>query len=160
MATENICPKCIETREEGHLFCPLCGTKLVVQLKGLLPIEYRNTYNTWHVTTEGDCNAFTTRDLGIHRGQIDEIAKALAHKSNYKLSFEPVKISVVPESARQSVCIELRDSTVIGMAPADRVKALKQYFAHRPVAVRESDYYGSVELVFLNSIQSSSIDYK
>ena len=39
--------------------------------------KYTN-YGTFKVTTEGDCEGKSTRDLGVHTGYIDEIAFALA----------------------------------------------------------------------------------
>ena len=33
---------------------------------------YDNPFGIWHVTTEGDCEGRSTRDLGIHEGYIDE----------------------------------------------------------------------------------------
>ena len=164
MATEKICSKCVETRDDHHAFCPICGTKLTVQPKGALPIEYRNTYNTWHVTTEGDEEGRTIRDLGNHRGQIDEIAKSLSHLACYKLSFSPVKVSAALQegTGRKSVMIELNDSSLSGMKPPERVKIMQKYLQNRPVVVKESNYYGAVELVFANPVSShgSGQDYK
>jgi hypothetical protein len=43
----------------------------------------------WKVSTEGDCEGKSTRDLGLHYGHIGDIALALAGASYYALSFSP-----------------------------------------------------------------------
>lgn len=42
----------------------------------------------WSVTTEGDCEGRTTKQLGEHVGNIFDIAKQLAGQSYYQLSFK------------------------------------------------------------------------
>lgn len=58
---------------------------------------YDNPFGIWHVTTEGDCEGRSTRDLGIHEGYIDEIALALADKCcsimRFHLSLQTVNTS-------------------------------------------------------------------
>ena len=44
-------------------------------------------YGLWKVTTEGDCEGRSIRDLGMHEGFLDEIAFALADKAYYNLKF-------------------------------------------------------------------------
>lgn len=46
---------------------------------------YDNPFGIWHVTTEGDCEGRSPRDLGFHEGYIDEIALALADKCFYEI---------------------------------------------------------------------------
>src|SRR5271155_5056847 len=60
------------------------------------------SYGTWHVTTEGDCEGKSVKDLGVHTGFIDEIAFALGSQAYYSLTFElakelpdPVKVKPV-----------------------------------------------------------------
>ena len=40
-------------------------------------VQYK-AFGWWHVTTEGDDEGRTTRDLGYHYGYLDEIALRLA----------------------------------------------------------------------------------
>lgn len=49
-------------------------------------------YGTWEVTTEGDCEGWTTENLGIYQGYLSEIAFALADQCCYKLSFRPARV--------------------------------------------------------------------
>lgn len=50
-----------------------------------------NPVGLWHVTTEGDCEGKSTKDLGIHQGHIVDIAYKLGSKSYYSLHFSPAK---------------------------------------------------------------------
>lgn len=53
---------------------------------------YDNPFGIWHVTTEGDCEGRSPRDLGFNEGYIDEIALALADKCFYSLYFVAINI--------------------------------------------------------------------
>lgn len=58
----------------------------------------------WQVTTEGDCEGRSVRDLGIHEGDIMHIAQTLADKEYYKLTFErvrPKENTIVPANKGQ-----------------------------------------------------------
>lgn len=55
---------------------------------------YDNPFGIWHVTTEGDCEGRSPRDLGFHEGYIDEIALALADKCFYSLYFVAINTQV------------------------------------------------------------------
>ena len=48
----------------------------------------------WNVTTEGDCEGRTTKQLGVHVGHITDIAYYLRGESYYSLHFE--KQNLVP----------------------------------------------------------------
>lgn len=50
----------------------------------------QSTYGLWEVTTEGDEEGRTTRNLGTHEGHFDEIAFKLASQSYYSLRFRVI----------------------------------------------------------------------
>lgn len=56
---------------------------------------YEQAYGTWKVTTEGDCEGRSIRDLGTYTGYLDEMAFALADKCCYSLQFD-TPISDIP----------------------------------------------------------------
>lgn len=51
----------------------------------------------WKVTTEGDCEGRSTRNLGVYRGNPVNIAFLLADKVAYTLQFEEIVIQDVPK---------------------------------------------------------------
>lgn len=70
--------------------------------------DYTNPYGTWQVTTEGDCEGRSTRNLGVYVGYLDDIAFALADKCFYSLRFTKICTEIpVPESARENVSVSL-----------------------------------------------------
>lgn len=103
----------------------------------------------WHVTTEGDCEGRTTRDLGVHFGQLDDIAFALSGSSCYKLQFDLVDPK---DWARNSPKTEVFVGLGIESKTWDlRGEALADYFRRmldgRDVAVQIGNYHASVKLV-------------
>ena len=52
--------------------------------------ETLNAYGLWQVTTEGDCEGRSIKDLGINEGFLDEIAFSLAGEACYGLRFSAV----------------------------------------------------------------------
>ena len=103
----------------------------------------------WHVTTEGDCEGRTTRDLGVHLGHLDDVAFSLAPNSCYKLQFDLVDPS---EWSRLVGQTEVNVSLGIASKTWDlRGPALESYFramlAGRDVSVASSNYHASVRLV-------------
>ena len=64
--------------------------------------DYKNPYGTWKVTTEGDVEGRSTRQLGTYTGYIDEIAFALADKCYYELHFtkvHPEELDLTPKKS-------------------------------------------------------------
>jgi len=47
----------------------------------------------WKVSTEGDIEGRTIRDLGLHYGTLHEVADKLAEQSSWVLSFKWVKVN-------------------------------------------------------------------
>ena len=50
----------------------------------MIKAPYDKVYGLWNVTTEGDCEGRSVRNLGTYEGNIDEIAFALADKCFYR----------------------------------------------------------------------------
>jgi hypothetical protein len=106
------CPNCEYELNGYEKFCPSCGVKLdpIVPLSKVIQGGHpqidrlddaikNNKNELWKVTTQGDCEGYTTRDLGIFRGSILNIAKYLSDKAVFSsLDFEPVKIKNINES--------------------------------------------------------------
>lgn len=84
MKTLYKCPQCKVAQRDGK-FCIECGSQL----------EFSDSKNiwkpsgVWHVTTEGDEEGRSTRDLGSHEGHIVDIAKKLSPDAFYSLHFSP-----------------------------------------------------------------------
>lgn len=67
----------------------------------------------WKVTTQGDVEGRTTKDLGVHYGYLDDIAFALAPECYYDLKFTPVdpyaRSSQAPTASSVSIRLESTD---------------------------------------------------
>lgn len=101
---------------------------------------YRNTYGLWKVTTEGDEKGIHTRDLGVHKGHIDEIAKQLASSVFYSLTFTAVTAKQLseepPQQPPKTVGVDLNvASGVWGLKSEMQVHVMKEIFKDRPVDV-------------------------
>lgn len=71
--------------------------------------------NLYKVTTEGDCEGRSRRDLGIWEGNISNIAFHLADKMVYSLTFEPIAINKPNKISKEKVIIsswKLKDNIV------------------------------------------------
>lgn len=109
----------------------------------------------WVVTTEGDCEGRTTRNLGTHWGHVAEIAFQLADKSMYGLCFEPVTDKeepkaigkVITETIRKSVHISIDiKSGTWDMTRENRAKWFQYFLDTDDVKVKPSTYFASVVL--------------
>ena len=102
----------------------------------------------WKVTTEGDCEGRTTRDLGVHFGFLDDIAFALADKCYYSLCFklvEPLQLDV-PQRSKVNIMLDI-DSGTWDMQGSQRINFVANLLKDRDVSVTACNYYASVELV-------------
>jgi hypothetical protein len=108
-----------------------------------------SAYGIWEVTTEGDCEGKSVRNLGTHEGYLDEIAFALADKCYYSLRFRPVTKINLNTPTRTSVCVSLDINTGTWDMPGDkRAEYFRKFLHDRPCVVREGQYYASVVLEF------------
>ena len=142
------CSECTEEIPTGSLFCNFCGER---QRQTVSHYNWNTPYGMWKVTTEGDCEGRSTKDLGIHEGFIDEIAFALANQAGYSLRFSPAKINKEiaksPKAKSVSVSLDI-DSKTWDMTPEKRVEFVKKLFKDRLVNVdiEVGTYYASVTL--------------
>lgn len=110
-------------------------------------------YGIWHVTTEGDCEGRTTKDLGVHEGFLDDIAFALAGSVCYKLQFDPVDIAAWERSSAAATKVHVSLSIGAGhaktwdMQAGQRVAWFQRVLHGRDVSVEPSNYYAAVTLV-------------
>lgn len=106
--------------------------------------EYSD-YGTFKVTTEGDCEGKSTRDLGTYTGYIDEIAFALADKCYYSLQFSlvhPEALDMTPKCNTVSVTLNI-DSGTWDMKPEERVEYFSELLKDRDVEILPSTSYAS-----------------
>lgn len=106
--------------------------------------KYTN-YGTFKVTTEGDCEGKSVRDLGVHTGYIDEIAFALADRCFYTLRFalvEPTTLDLTPKKDTVKISLDI-DSGAWDFNVADAMEYFKDFFANRDVEVIGTHGYGS-----------------
>ena len=106
--------------------------------------EYTN-YGTFKVTTEGDCEGKSVRDLGVYTRYIDEIAFALADKCYYTLCFtlvEPTILDLTPKKDTVKISLNI-DSRAWDFNGADAMEYFKDFFANRDVEVIDTHGYGS-----------------
>lgn len=94
----------------------------------------------WKVCTEGDCEGKTIKNLGTFRGNIVEIAKALASKSFYQLRFTEI-------TTDKLVYGTLKNSVHFSVNAANR-DFLKRELDKAGVKVSDSDFYSAVRLDF------------
>lgn len=110
----------------------------------------------WEVSTEGDCEGRTTKQLGIHKGHIIDIAFNLSGEVAYGLSFKPRSVEKAEkERPRRNKCtISLPVNTKTWpqeMNSEERAVAIGKFLSkERPltdgVKVVGSPYYSCVLL--------------
>ena len=111
-------------------------------------------YGVWKVTTEGDCEGRSIKQLGIHEGYVDEIALCLADKNSYSLEFTrvaaPQKLELYSPVCGETTITVHNESEIYGaLSLAD----LQTMFEGRPVTIKKSNYYKSVKLTSTNFIE-------
>ena len=114
-------------------------------------LDYCNPYGTWRVTTEGDCEGRTIKQLGVHTGYVDEIAFALGSQGGYKLQFQRIdpaslKLNMTPKQKEIHISFDI-DSCTWDLNNAQRVNLMKEVFKNRDVRVEPSNYYAAFKLV-------------
>lgn len=117
------------------------------------PVDnYKNPVGVWEVTTEGDCGGRSTKNLGIWKGHVAEIAFYLADKCYYKLEFKSMKgkrtigknIPEKIETTRKSVWISFSiESKTWDMKPEVRASWVADFLDAKD-QIDVFDYYGGV----------------
>ena len=109
-----------------------------------------DAYGTWTVTTEGDVEGRTTRNLGTFTGFLDEIAFHLAHKCYYSLKFKPAEEvkEFVPKKHKVNVMLDIESGTWDSKLGSDgRIQYFEKMLQKRPVFVESGTTFASVTLV-------------
>lgn len=93
----------------------------------------------WKVTTEGDCEGRTVRNLGMYKGHILDIAAELASSTMYVLNFKKMSYSYIePAPVKKSVKTAITFDFATGCAVVD-LKQRKLIF-DRFIKERPSQY--------------------
>lgn len=151
------CPACGRKYANNSKFCSDDGTKLLVEAEvaGMVqPLKepYNNPYGLWIVSTEGDVEGRTTRQLGSYEGYLDEIAQRLASEAYYSLTFRKAKelpYKDDPKEYPKSVSVTLDiGSGSWDWDRKDRAATVADLLKDRPVMVTEGQYFASVILKF------------
>ena len=108
---------------------------------------FNNRFGLWKVTTEGDCEGKTIRNLGIWRGDIDDIALFLANKVEYSLTFSPAYIYIpkAPTDTSVNVTLDINSNTW-ELNADERAKIVSPIFKGKPVIISPSNYYGAFKI--------------
>ena len=116
-------------------------------------VQYK-AFGWWHVTTEGDDEGRTTRDLGYHYGYLDEIALRLAGRALWELKFKMINQPDVPQNdivPAKKVHVSLAiGSGTWNMTPDQRAEHVKEILKGRPVTVTPGPYYAGFTITFNN----------
>ena len=114
------------------------------QTKEQIAAGYNNPKGTWNVTTEGDVEGRSTRNLGTHTGYVDEIALYLADQCYYSLQFtrvEPV-LEYKPTKDKVNVTFDIGSGTW-DLKGDERVRKMKEVFRDRPVFISDGSSFAS-----------------
>lgn len=114
----------------------------------MIKAPYTNCYGTWKVTTEGDCEGRSVRDLDTYEGYIDELAFALADKCYYELTFHAVRapeLDMTPKTKSVKIQLDI-DSGAWDLDQSQCLGEVREIFKNRPVRVREAHGWGAVTL--------------
>lgn len=111
--------------------------------------EY-SVYGVFKITTEGDCEGRSVRDLGTYKGYIDEIAFALADKCYYSLTFHQInpeehKLDMTPKRKEVNITLDI-DSGTWDLKGKDRIKYFENFFKDRNVEISNGNCYGGVKI--------------
>lgn len=99
-------------------------------------------HGTWQVTTEGDVEGRTIKNLGTFTGYVDEIALYLADKCYYTLEFKRVALVKEFKPTKSVVNIRVIDFEIF--------EHTKQLLSGRPVKVTSGNYYNSTNITAIN----------
>lgn len=108
--------------------------------------KYRNVVGLWKVTTEGDCEGKSTRDLGVWEGNVADIALYLAPKAMYDLCFKSFEIQTPGAPQRDCVTVSFDiDSNTwpMDMQNKERVEVMRELFADTDYTIEEGSSYAS-----------------
>jgi hypothetical protein len=109
---------------------------------------YKSPVRWWKVTTEGDVEGRSIRDLGIHYGHVAEIALGLNDGPCYAYKFEPAP---TPEGGRRTKYNQRRKTTHINFdySPEGRSlscdpQAAEKWLDCPQIKVKKSNYCDTI----------------
>jgi hypothetical protein len=108
------------------------------KVREAMPVKFKGNYNDpvgiWQVTTEGDCEGKSVRNLGAFEGHIVDIAYALADQCYYTLTFKrtvPVPEKPKKRPTKTTIALDI-DSGSWDMKLPQRASSLQQMLASKP----------------------------
>lgn len=106
-------------------------------------------YGYWQVSTEGDEEGKSIRNLGVFLGNIDEIAFALADKVMWSLDFKQINPDDIPApknyKTRIDIYLDLKDVSC-GDSNA-RFNIMREMLKDTNISVMNGPGYGKVSLI-------------
>lgn len=117
------------------------------RLKYPLPFD---PLGVWRVTTEGDCEGRSVRQLGTYEGHVLDIAKQLAGQAYYQLDFrrvEPKKVDTGPAKTHGEVHFRVDGHDTKFGDQNDQLRLLGQHVREGERLAR-GQFYGSAKLTW------------
>lgn len=152
------CSKCKATNPDDAKYCNQCGTKMpmpfnVKKYIESMPIEYTAPEQLWEITTEGDCEGRTVKELGTHKGYLVDLAARFADQACYTLYFKAVEAKTLPECKELpvdgvAVALDIK-STTWDLNPQQRALVMQEIlsrYSPGSVKVEPGTYYASFVL--------------
>ena len=105
---------------------------------------YDNVYGTWRVTTEGDVEGRSVKELGTYTGYVDEIALHLSDRVYYSLTF--TRSEDVGEYVQKNDSVSVQFDIESGTWPicnSGNLDKIREIFSERDVEIVDSNYYAS-----------------
>lgn len=100
----------------------------------------------WKITTDGDVEGRSTRDLGIHYGHVADLAMEFGGSAMYSLKFSPAEPPEPTPTGRVHIQLDITSGTW-DMKKDARVEAMCRWLDTEKVSVRPGQYFGSVLLL-------------
>ena len=107
--------------------------------------DYKDLFGNWEVTTEGDVEGKTTKQLGTYLGFVDVIALHLADKCHYSLRFKKIKEIGNYKPSRESVSVSF-DTESGTWEDKKYEEIMTDVFKDRPVVIKKGDFYASFNI--------------
>jgi hypothetical protein len=144
-----ICINCNKEYNNDFNFCPYCGME-----KKIFNPKYNNVYGNWEVTTEGDVEGRSTKYLGTYEGNIQDIARKLAKKTFYSLSFKNVpKLEEIEDNKNvKEIAIHFDiESGIWDFTDKQRIEKIKELFKNFDnIKICNSNYFVSFIIKYLD----------
>ena len=119
---------------------------------------YSNSLGLWEVTTEGDCEGRTTRDLGTYYGNFDEVAFHVADKVMYKLTLTKIEPTNEFTPKADNVLIQFNmNSGMYHMTPEQTEPIWNSLLKDRPANVKDNRYGSQIVLELEQNMNNKRI---